>query len=185
MDFGVDFGPLDRRRSEIARSLDSTVVQRILIWLRFPAPGHIAARLRAAHFARKRVLFTRITVSDPLGDARTGIILSNAARTVAAAEACVRAAEAWERGTVLCHSPAAREELTDVERQFAADQPIAGGVLAALRTRFGAEFALLFRPERVKATQDLRQRRQEDIFQQSTNTAIPTSVIRSGTHAQP
>jgi hypothetical protein len=114
--------------------------------------------LRGAH-----ILVVPLAVSDELGDARTGMVLSDQARSDASDAACKTMVEAASEHTVVCadqttvaRSPA----LSELERLFALDQPIPAGVWESLRRESGAEKALLFRPESVSSSNDVSRSRQ-------------------------
>jgi hypothetical protein len=105
-----------------------------------------------------RVLMVPLAVSDELGDARTGIVLSDEARALASDGACKSMAEDSSARKIVCvdqqavaHSPA----LTELERLFALDQPIPPELWQSVRQTSGAKHALLFRPESVSSSQDV------------------------------
>lgn len=103
----------------------------------------------------QRVLLVPIAVSDDLGDRRTGVVLSDNARRVASEATCTQLAKSWSKGTLVCPpfdvtgKPAA---LSELERAFALDAPVPPTVWQTLRGGFQADYALLFRPENVSAS---------------------------------
>jgi hypothetical protein len=106
----------------------------------------------------KRVVFVPLAVSDPLGDERTGIMLSDTTRSVASAGACQELSQSWDDGTLLCvreESGKRAPELVEMERLFAGDKPIPRSAMTALREKSKARYALLFRPESVSSSHEV------------------------------
>lgn len=144
-------------------------------------PDYRSGSLRA-----KRVLFVRLAVSDDFEDARTGVMLSGRTRSGATREACARVAREWSVGTVVCPPADGDQPISELERLFAKNETIPDRVLRTARARSNADLLLLFRPESVGATQEISQQKlNDDPFLGPSGTAIPTSVIVSGTHAAP
>ena len=116
-------------------------------------PDHGARSLEGS-----TVLRLPLAVSDDLGDARTGLILSRETRTTASLEACREIANEHDERRVVCaDDSAARElpELAEIELIFASDKPIPTRVLQALAANSRADYLLLFRPERVSSSQQV------------------------------
>jgi hypothetical protein len=106
----------------------------------------------------KTVLLLPLAVSDDLGDARTGIILSSETRRTASALACHEIASERQEGQVVCidRSPAGKlPELAELELVFAADKPIPAQLLTKLRMAASADYLLLFRPESVSSSHEV------------------------------
>jgi hypothetical protein len=105
-----------------------------------------------------RVLVVPLAVSDELGDVRTGIVLSDQARTLASDASCKTLADDSSADHIVCvdqqmvvRSPA----LAELERLFALDQPIPVELWQSVRQTSGAKQALLFRPESVSSSRDV------------------------------
>ncbi|HWZ90716.1 MAG TPA: hypothetical protein VNW92_17770 [Polyangiaceae bacterium] len=116
-------------------------------------PQYKADSLRDA-----RVLMIPLAVSDELGDARTGIVLSDQTRSLASDVACKSMAEETSERKIVCvdqqsiaHTPA----FSELERRFALDQPIPASLWQSVREASGAKHALLFRPESVSSSNDV------------------------------
>src|SRR5688500_55956 len=80
----------------------------------------------------KRVAFARLAVSDDLGDARTGIVMSARTRTLATRSACEAVSQTWDAGRVVCLLPDTGEPtgaLLELERIYAQDRPIPPSLL--------------------------------------------------------
>jgi len=101
------------------------------------------------------VLLVPLAVSDPLGDERTGIVLSDAARVSASAGACRRITEDRGDVEVVCVAAQKSPVISELELLFARDQRIPSRVWAQLRSEYGTEYALLFRPESVQSSQQV------------------------------
>ncbi len=110
--------------------------------------------------AGAKVLFVPLSVTNELGDDRTGIILSDETRRLSGTGACRRTAEDWHDGRVVCfdQGPLAKSaELGELEKRFATDQPIPADLWRRLRELSGADHALMFRPESVSSSHDVSQ----------------------------
>ena len=108
----------------------------------------------------KRVAFLRLAVSDDLGDARTGIVMSARTRTLATRSACEAVSQGWDAGHVVCLIPGKGEpttELLEIERLYAEDRPIPSSLLKAVGAGTKSDFILLFRPESVTTVQEISQ----------------------------
>jgi hypothetical protein len=140
---------------------------------------------RADALQNTRILFVPLAVSDELGDERTGVILSDQARSIASEEACKAMQEESSASAeqVVCldqhtfeHSPA----LGELERLFARDQPIPASVWQSVRQASGAKHALLFRPESVSSSRDVSHRLEGSSGAQfGTGTLLATTIIAS------
>ena len=105
-----------------------------------------------------RVLVVPLAVSDELGDARTGIVLSDQARGLASDASCKTMAGDSSAHPVVCvdqRAVARSPALTELERLFALDQPIPAELWQSVRRISGAKQALLFRPESVSSSHDV------------------------------
>jgi hypothetical protein len=118
----------------------------------------VTAQYRPQMLQHARVLVVPLAVSDELGDARTGIVLSDQARASASAEACKMLTDEVSERTIVCadqdavgRSPA----LAELERLFALDQPIPPSLWQSIRDSSGAKHVLLFRPESVSSSQEV------------------------------
>jgi hypothetical protein len=133
--------------------------------------------------AGKRVVFVPLAVSDPLGDERTGILLSDTTRSIASAAACQKISESWGAGTLLCvreESGKRAPELVEIERLFALDKPIPKSALSALGEKSKAQYALLFRPESVSSSHEVSREldfRTTPFFAGAGPAVFGTSVI--------
>jgi hypothetical protein len=123
----------------------------------------------------KRVLLVPLAVSDPLGDERTGIVLSDAARLRASAAACRRIAQDRDDGKVVCGEAAKSQVIAELELLFAKDQRIPSRVWAQLRGEFGTDYALLFRPESVVSSQQVG--RLGDVSGTSPEKPVATAIV--------
>jgi hypothetical protein len=77
---------------------------------------------RESALSGRRVAFVRLAVSDDLGDARTGIVMSARTRTLATLSACASVSRSWSAGRVICLVPSNGEptaELLELERFYA------------------------------------------------------------------
>lgn len=105
----------------------------------------------------QRILLVPLAVSDELGDKRTGIVLSTEARRLASEKACAALAADWREGSVVCPSSASDAKLLgDVQQKFALDEPVPAEVWSTLRSSFHTDYALLFRPESVASSHEVK-----------------------------
>lgn len=108
------------------------------------------------------ILVAPLATSGELGDLRTGVILSDATRWTANAQACTNLAASLPDRHVVCldiPTLARHPALSRIEHSFALDEPIATDTWWALRSSSGADLALLFRPENANSSQDVSHRR--------------------------
>jgi hypothetical protein len=115
---------------------------------------------REAALKGKRVAFLRLAVSDDLGDARTGIVMSARTRTLATQGACESVSQQWDVGRVVCLIPdegLRSGELLELERLYAEARPVPPSLLTAIQTSTKSDFILLFRPESVGSVQEISQ----------------------------
>jgi len=113
---------------------------------------------RAEALRGRRILLVPLAMSDELGDERTGIVLSVATRVEANKRACKEVAKDLEGYQVVCidsEKSTRAEKLTELQRRFALEQPIAPTLLKGIASDFGADYALLFRPESVSSTHEV------------------------------
>jgi hypothetical protein len=129
----------------------------------------------------KSVLLVPLAVSDPLGDERTGIVLSDAARLQASAAACQRIAQDRDDGKVVCGEGSKSPVVAELELLFATDQRIPSGVWARLRREYGVEYALLFRPESVVSSQQTG--RLGHVSKTSPEKPLATAIVVSSLFA--
>jgi hypothetical protein len=108
----------------------------------------------------RRVAFVRLAVSDDLGDARTGIVMSARTRTLATLSACASVSRTWSAGRVTCLVPSDGEptaELLELERFYAEDRPVRRSLLRTIHANTKSDFIVLFRPESVETEQHISQ----------------------------
>src|SRR4051812_14210997 len=87
----------------------------------------VTAQYRPDALRDTRVLIVPLAVSEELGDQRTGVILSDVARSAASDAACREMAEELGKHTIICldrQTSARSPALSELERLFALDQPI-------------------------------------------------------------
>jgi hypothetical protein len=143
------------------------------------------ANYRPETFEDRPVVLLPIAVSDPLGDERTGVVLSDGTRQHASEVACKAAQEEHRAGRISCPDQVARssDALQRVERSFALDEPIKREDLAELSALSGAEYALLFRPEGVHSTRKVTRSERYDAFGAGAGppgVALATSALLTG-----
>jgi hypothetical protein len=127
-----------------------------------------------------RVAFVRLAVSDDLGDARTGIVMSATTRTRATLSACASVSRTWSAGRVICLVPSNGEpaaELLELERFYAKDRPVRRSLLRTIRAKTNSDFMLLFRPENVETEQNISQTRALKLFPNSTGPVHTTAGV--------
>jgi hypothetical protein len=132
-----------------------------------------------------RVLFVPLAVSEPLGDKRTGIILSDETRALASDSACRRLTESWSEPSVVCiegERGAADSAFGQVQLLFALDQPIPNDLWRELRKTSRATHAILFRPEAVSSSREVSQdtRLGSPIMMIGTGGLLATTTLVSG-----
>jgi hypothetical protein len=118
------------------------------------------AQYREGALTRGRVLFVPLSVSQALGDRRTGIILSDETRAVASDAACARLSTAGEDPAVVCwnqEKAATEPAFAQVQSMFALDEPVPMSAWQSLRKTSGATHAILFRPEAVGSSREVSQ----------------------------
>jgi hypothetical protein len=115
-----------------------------------------AAGFAAVELRNQPVLLLPVAVTDELGDDRTGIVLDLHSRKEAAKLACGSAADIRDDVPIMCFDDPAvvpsHAVVRDVLIQFARDVPISPERWGEVARSTGARFALLFRPEDVKAS---------------------------------
>jgi hypothetical protein len=118
-----------------------------------------------AHFqegalARGRVLFVPLSVSQALGDQRTGIILSDETRVTASDAACGHLSGAGDDPAVICWSQeqaGTEPAFGQLQSMFALDEVVPSTVWQSLRQSSHATHAILFRPEAVGSSREVSQ----------------------------
>jgi hypothetical protein len=118
------------------------------------------ADFRENALARGRVLFVPLSVSQALGDRRTGIILSDETRITASDAACGRLSRAEDDPSVVCwgqEKAATEPAFAQVQSMFALDEPVPEIAWRNLRQTSGATHAILFRPEAVGSSHEVSQ----------------------------
>jgi hypothetical protein len=118
------------------------------------------ADYRDGALTRGRVLFVPLSVSQALGDRRTGIILSDETRVSASDAACSRLSSAANDPTVVCwneEKAATEPAFAQVQSMFALDEPVPEVAWRSLRQRSSATHAILFRPEAVGSSHEVSQ----------------------------
>jgi hypothetical protein len=118
------------------------------------------ADFRENALARGRVLFVPLSVSQALGDRRTGIILSDETRITASDAACGRLSRAEDDPSVVCwdqEKAATEPAFAQVQSMFALDEPVPEIAWQNLRQTSGATHAILFRPEAVGSSREVSQ----------------------------
>lgn len=143
------------------------------------------ADYREGTLRRGRVLFVPLSVSQALGDQRTGIILSDGTRAMASDAACGRLSNAAEEPAVVCWDPekaAAEPAFAQVQSMFALDEPVPDSVWQSLRQKAGATHAILFRPEAVGSSREVSQTERigSPIVLIGTGGLAATSLLVSG-----
>jgi hypothetical protein len=101
-----------------------------------------------------------LSVSQALGDRRTGIILSDETRVSASDAACSRLSSAANDPTVVCwneEKAATEPAFAQVQSMFALDEPVPEVAWRSLRQRSSATHAILFRPEAVGSSHEVSQ----------------------------
>lgn len=111
----------------------------------------------SADLEGQRVLLLPVAVTDELGDDRTGIVLDRSSRHDAARLACRSAPDIRKDIPIVCFDDPAIAASSAAQRevytQFARDVPITPEHWRAVGRATGTRFALLFRPEDVRASQ--------------------------------
>lgn len=143
------------------------------------------ADYRPETVAPGRVLFVPLAVSEPLGDERTGMILSDETRALASDSACRRLTESWSEPSVVCRGgePAAAETaFARVQLLFALDKPIPNDLWRELRRTSRATHAILFRPEAVSSSREVSQDTElrSPIMMIGTGGLLATTTLVSG-----
>ena len=143
------------------------------------------ADYREGALARGRVLFVPLSVSQALGDRRTGIILSDETRISASDAACGRLSSAAKDPTVVCWSEekaATEPAFAQVQSMFALDEPVPEVAWRSLRQTSGATHAILFRPEAVGSSHEVSQteRLGSPLVMVGTSGLLVTSLLVSG-----
>lgn len=142
----------------------------------------VTKHYRADELAGKRVVFVPLAVSDALGNERTGIMLSDKTRAVASAGACQEVAESWRSGTLVCvreKEGTRAPELLELEGLFAKDAPIPERVWVNLRQKSSAQYALLFRPESVSSSHEVRETLEGTSTPVIGGQVLPTTALVS------
>jgi hypothetical protein len=103
-----------------------------------------------------RVVLVSLAMSDDLGDQRTGIVLSGETRRLASANACSTLAKGSHERSVVCPESATSKVLGEIQKKFALDEPVSVELWSALREELHADYALLFRPESVASTNEVK-----------------------------
>jgi hypothetical protein len=138
---------------------------------------------RADTLRNARILFVPLAVSDELGDERTGVILSDQARSLASEDACKAMQDALSAEQVVCLDQHAFERspaFAELARLFALDRPIPASVWQSAREASGAKHALLFRPESVVSSRDVSHRLEGSSGAQfGTGMTLGTTMIVS------
>lgn len=148
-------------------SLDEAMVNRKLwigcgLWLFFGCGTTSQVERRKGFQAEalqgRAILFLPVAVSDELGDARTGIVLSLKAIRESAAQTCEALREDVSDPTIRCYYDEsvrdARPLIQELVQRFAHDAPVSRELLAALANASSCHHVLLFRPEGVDAQTD-------------------------------
>lgn len=143
------------------------------------------AAYREGALTRGRVLFVPLSVSQALGDSRTGIILSDQTRAIASDAACGRLSVAEDDLAVVCWSPEqadAEPAFAQVQSMFALDEPVPASVWETLQRKSRATHAILFRPEAVGSSREVSQseRIQSPIVLIGSGGLAATSLLVSG-----
>ena len=94
------------------------------------------ADYRSGVLEGKRVLLVPLAVSDPLGDERTGIVLSDAARLRASAAACQRIAQDQDDTKIVCGETGKSQAIAELELLFARDQQIPARLWMRIRNEY-------------------------------------------------
>jgi hypothetical protein len=143
------------------------------------------ADYREDALARGRVLFVPLSVSQALGDQRTGIILSDETRIGASDAACGRLSSADDDPAVVCWSQekaAMEPAFAQVQSMFALDEAVPEVAWRSLRQTSGATHAILFRPEAVGSSREVSQseRLGSPLLVIGTGGLAATSLLVSG-----
>lgn len=143
------------------------------------------ADYRPETLALGRVLFVPLAVSEPLGDKRTGIILSDETRALASNSACRRLTESWNEPSVVCideQRASTDSVFGQVQLLFALDSPIPKDLWQELRKTSRVTHAILFRPEAVSSSREVSQetRLGSPLMMVGTGGLLATTTLVSG-----